>query len=393
VRGSGWLPVGVGLVSGLLLLGATWMVGPMVALPPAIGVGSVAGILAGQPGSRRWLGAASVVAAAASLTATALSAQPPSAGIGDAVPYAGSAAAGLLGLVEAAMLLVLLALVVRRLSWRLVAGVGGLLVLADLAWLLRLPAPPSVAAGLGVLLVWCAGPLVAGTAGGYPRLAEARRRRSVVDAERDQRLRLARDLHDFVAHDVTGIVVQAQAARHVGRDDPAVAVEALRRIEAAGQHALASIDQALNLLREGEHALDRPAAVSTQDLTALLEGFAVAGGPTIGTRIDEHAWQGLTPELAALGHRVLAEALTNIRRHAPTTDQVNVTVTAEGHDVAISVTNRLPPARSDRSPRGGRGIPQLAALVADAGGELSAGPSGEYWRLHLSLPALRGAEQ
>jgi signal transduction histidine kinase len=178
-------------------------------------------------------------------------------------------------------------------------------------------------------MVWFAGPVTALIAGGYPRLAEARRRRSVADARRTQRLQLAQDLHDFVAHDLTGIVVQAQAAQHVGRTDPAVALTALQRIEVAGLHALASMDEALDILREGDGHVDHRSGASAQELTALLESFTVAGGPAVDAHIDEAAWKTLPAELAALGYRVLAEALTNVRRHAPDTRYVPVGLTAE----------------------------------------------------------------
>jgi signal transduction histidine kinase len=144
------------------------------------------------------------------------------------VPYDGSAFVGLLGLVEAAGLLALLALVVRTAPVRVAWWLGVLLIVTDLAYLLRVPPPPTLAAGMATLMVWFAGPVTALIAGGYPRLAEARRRRSVDEARRTQRRQLARDLHDFVAHDLTGIVVQAQAAQRVGQADPAIALTALR---------------------------------------------------------------------------------------------------------------------------------------------------------------------
>lgn len=394
---TAWLPVGAGVASGLLLLGTTQTVGMIAAAPVAIGSGTVVAVLTGWPASKRWLPWASTWVAAASLTATgaALATNLASIATGDQIRYVGSPEAGLLGLLEAASLLVLLALLLRTASTPMMIAAGSFLVLADLAWLLRIPPAPTVAASLVTMLVWSLGPLIAGIAGGYPRLAETRRQHSVAEAQRAQRLRLARDLHDFVAHDVTGIVVQAQAAQHVGQHDPVIALEALRRIEAAGQQALASIDQALNLLRDEDQPLDRPAAAPSQEVKGLLEGFAVAGGPAIQADIDDTVWRLLEPELATLTHRVLAEALTNVRRHAPATSQVQVRITAELDQVEMTVTNPLPqPSPSTPSSvRGGRGIAQLAALVTDGGGQLSAGPRGDSWQLRLTLPALRTAER
>jgi signal transduction histidine kinase len=274
-------------------------------------------------------------------------------------------------------------------------AVGSLLVIADLAWLLRIPPAPSVAAGLVTLLVWFLGPLLAAIAGGYPRLAETRRQRSVAEAQRAQRLRLTRDLHDFVAHDVTGIVVQAQAAQHVGQHDPAIALEALRRIEIAGQQALASIDHALDLLRDDDPLVERSLADPTQEVADMVAGFGVAGGPTIEADIDDTAWRAMGPDRVNLARRVLAEALTNVRRHAPATSQVQVRLTADDHQVELTVTNPLPdgPPSARSLQRGGQGLDQLGTLVADSGGELTAGSCGDHWLLRLRLPALRTAER
>ncbi|MFE1207772.1 histidine kinase [Streptomyces albidoflavus] len=74
------------------------------------------------------------------------------------------------------------------------------------------------------------------------------------EARSAQRLQLSRDLHDFVAHDVSGIVVQAQAARFVATTDPSQAVLALERIEKAGLNALASMDQTVQMLHGPEAA-------------------------------------------------------------------------------------------------------------------------------------------
>jgi signal transduction histidine kinase len=357
------------------------------------GAGSSCSVRRGLPGQSRrflwrWLTWAAVLAATGSLAATAWAVMTRFAIVAseDAIPYADNPAAGMLGLLEAAMLLVLLAIVVRTAPPRTVIAIGLLLTGTHLAWLLRLPPPPTLAAGMATALVWLAGPVTAGIAGGYPRLADARRKRSVEDARRAQRLHLAGDLHDFVAHDLTGIVVQAQSAQHLGSSDPAVALEALRRIEAAGLHALASMDQALSILSEGDSPRDHPEGASPRDLRSLLDGFAIAGGPSIEAHIDEEAWRKMPAETTALGYRVLAEALTNVRRHAPHTSNVRVSLGVEGHQLALTVANQLSEPARERPSRGGRGLRQLASLVADGGGALTAGPDGEEWRLQLTLP-------
>ena len=378
MRGRVWLPVGVAVVSGLVLFGAAWPAGLVAAVPLAVTVAAVAGVLAGWPRARRWLPWAAGLAAVVSLAATVVTLF---------VPYEGSAYAGLLGLGEAAGLLALLALVVRTAPARLAWWQGVLLTVTDLAYLLRVPPPPTLAAGMATLMVWFAGPVTALIAGGYPRLAEARRRRSVDDARRMQRLQLARDLHDFVAHDLTGIVVQAQAAQHVGQTDPAVALTALQRIEAAGLHALASMDEALDILRDGDGHTVHRGGTTAQDVAKLVESFTVTGGPTVDAHIDEEAWNLLPPESAAMGYRVVGVALTNVRRHAPETRCVQVSLRTESDRIAMTVTNELPRSATDAQPsRGGRGLSELVELVRAGGGQLTAAPVGEAWRLRLTLP-------
>jgi len=115
----------------------------------------------------------------------------------------------------------------------------------------------------------------------------------------------------------------------VGQADPAIALTALQRIETAGLHALASMDEALDILRDGDgHTVGRGGATA-QDVVTLVESFTVAGGPTVDADIDEAAWKLLPAEPAAVGYRVLAEALTNVRRHAPETRYVKVSVRTE----------------------------------------------------------------
>ena len=123
------------------------------------------------------------------------------------------------------------------------------------------------------------------------------------------------------------------------------------------------------------------------------ERLAAAGGPAVEAHIDESGWRSMSPEMAALAHRVMVEALTNVRRHAPTSSIVRVSVTAGNDEMEMTVTNKVAQPASYAPARGGRGIGQLAAMVADGGGDLSAGPAGEEWRLRLVLPVPRRAER
>ncbi len=368
----------IGAAAGLVVGFAASPAGLIAAVPLAISVGTVCWVLTGWADTVRWLPCASLVCAAASLAATAVT---------FVVPYIGSPLAGLLGIAEVGGLLVLLAMVLRTAAARQAISLGVLLTAAALAWLLRIPPPPTTAAGLVTIMVWCAAPVTAAIAGGYPRLADARRSKSVEQARRAQRLQIAQDLHDFVAHDVTGIVVQAQAAQLVGRTDPALALAALQRIEAAGQHALDSMDRALELLRAQDDHATSGSGASAQDAAALLERFTVTGGPIVETHLDDDAWNALPRNVTAVLYRVLAEALTNVRRHAPGATWVRVDLTANSYDAVLTVTNPVSWPNDGRPPRGGSGLRHLADLVSAVGGSISARSTGGRWQTRLTVPA------
>jgi signal transduction histidine kinase len=283
-------------------------------------------------------------------------------------------AAGNLGLVECALLLVTVGVAVRWAPPRqalLAAVTGGLAVSVCV---LRFLPTHNAFEVVGACALWGLGPLVAVVVGGYPRLAEARRERSVASARRDQRLALARDLHDFVAHDVSGIVVQAQSARFVGGTDPDRLLEALARIEAAGLQALAVMDRTV-------HMLDSPAGTppGLDELPAQLARF---GRVTADIEPD----LAVPREVGATAYRVVTEALTNVRRHATGASSVHVCVRLTGESaLTVSVTDDGgTPSR--RRTGGGTGLAGLRERVRLLGGELDAGPHGGGWRVMASLP-------
>ncbi|MFC7648972.1 sensor histidine kinase [Streptosporangium lutulentum] len=142
------------------------------------------------------------------------------------------------------------------------------------------------------------------------------RRRAVTEAKRAQRLILARDLHDFVAHDVSGILVQAQAAQLAPGPLPAQVTDALRRIEAAGLRALAAMDRTVQMLHEADETRSGAGEPlpGVDGLARLVDGYS----PSV--RVDLSVEPGLerrlSQETSATVYRVVTEALTNVRRHA-----------------------------------------------------------------------------
>ncbi|GAA2615611.1 MULTISPECIES: sensor histidine kinase [Streptomyces] len=245
----------------------------------------------------------------------------------------------------------------------------------------------------GAVAFWAAPALGALAAGGYLRRQASRMRQAVRDSRRDQQLELARDLHDFVAHDVSAIVVQAQAARFVADKDPEQAVRALERIEAAGLGALASMDRTVHALREAAGARSAPIP-GTSELPGLVERFE--GGVL---EADWAAVRELSREADTTAYRVAVEALTNVRRHAPGAALVRVGLRRVAEGIELSVANSAPPRGGAGGRlglglrrRGGTGLAGLRGRVEAAGGTLGAGASADGgWRVCAVFPAREDA--
>ncbi|MCX4714659.1 histidine kinase [Streptomyces virginiae] len=287
------------------------------------------------------------------------------------------------------LLLPLLALVARWSPVRAGVGAAALGVAAVALW--PVPLMWGAASWLevcGAAAFWALPALGALAAGGHLRRQASRMRQAVRDGRRDQQLELARDLHDFVAHDVSAIVVQAQAARFVADKDPEQAVRALERIEAAGLGALASMDRTVHALREAAGA--RSASVpGTSELPGLVERFE--GGVLDA---DPAAARALSREADTTAYRVAVEALTNVRRHAPGAAVVRVRLHRAAEGIELSVANSAP-ARGAGGllglglrRRSGTGLAGLRGRVEAAGGTLRAGASADGgWRVCAVFPA------
>ncbi|WP_157963628.1 sensor histidine kinase [Actinocorallia populi] len=236
--------------------------------------------------------------------------------------------------------------------------------------------------------------------GAYLRGLDQRRVRAVAEARRAQRLALARDLHDFVAHEVTGIVLEAQAAQL--RDlDAAEARAVQRRIEEAGLRALDSMDQTLEALRDPD---EQPPAgppptrlYGLGDLPDLVGRFSAPGLPHAGLDLDPEAVGRLPREADGTAYRVVLEALTNVRRHARRANRVEVSVRGTASGVEIRVHDDGPRGRFGtaltRARRsGGTGLAELEARVRGQGGTLTAAPDGSGgWSVVCTMPAARAA--
>lgn len=236
-----------------------------------------------------------------------------------------------------------------------------------------------------------AGWSMAAAIGGYLRLQQERRLTAVHAVRRAERLELARELHDLVAHHITGIVVQAQAARTVAELKPEAVVPALDAIAGAGGDALTSMRRLVTVLRAEDRA-DRTPGTTLADLRHLVERFS-ANGPRvafeIGQGIDDAA---LPPEVMTTLHRVLQEALTNIRKHATATAWVEAGLRLLDGVAVLRVRNYSASDGRGADPRvsrlgGGFGLVGMTERVEALGGRLYAGPSPEgAWEVVAEFP-------
>ncbi len=250
-------------------------------------------------------------------------------------------------------------------------AVAGLAVVAGAVLTGRLP---------GVVLLngvaWLAG---CGTGLGL-RLRDAARLAVVERVRRAERLELARELHDVVAHHISGIVLQTQAARIARRTRPETLDESLAGVEAAGSEALAAMRRVVGLLRDAD---DAAPAAGPEELGRLVERFA-GHGPPVRLRLPDGArdWR---PEVTSTVHRVVQESLTNVARHAPHAHSVTVDVAEDARSVVVSVTDDAAPGHQAR--RGGYGLVGLRERVEALDGTLTAGPRpGGGWSVLATLP-------
>jgi signal transduction histidine kinase len=214
---------------------------------------------------------------------------------------------------------------------------------------------------------------------------------AVTSAQQGERMALARELHDVVAHHVTGIVVQAQAALLVAERNPDVALPALAKIEKSGTLALTAMRTLVGSLREGTAAWTAGDSdvteQATTDLAADLHGVVENyGGPPVELDLD------LPPELPhEMGRSVLRlvqESLTNVGKHAPNATAVHVRVATVGDTLHIRVSDdgtKRPVNPAGGS--GGYGLVGMRERVELLGGRFEAGPSGYIgWNVEAWLP-------
>lgn len=207
--------------------------------------------------------------------------------------------------------------------------------------------------------------------------AELATQRAVVE----ERLRIARDIHDVVAHSMSLIAVQAGVGAHLLRRDPPAAERALDVIADTSRDALTQLRSVVGLLRSGE--ADPPSPPGLVALDALVDGVREAGLTVDVQRVGAGRPLPATVDVAA--YRVVQEALTNAVRHAPDVP-VTVRVTYTPSGVVLEVTAHGTTGAAGR-PDPGYGLVEIRERARAVGGSLHAGtvPGGGF-RVSAELP-------
>ncbi|MFE5807972.1 sensor histidine kinase [Streptomyces sp. NPDC056491] len=279
----------------------------------------------------------------------------------------------------------------------LLNSIGAALILAYA--LFRWGSGREAAIGLGVILLWLAITYVADpmslweTVEGYAFFlfaaalgATIRYRAKIRIGDIDQakareREQLARELHDTVAHHVSGIAIQAQAGRAIAASHPERAIEALAIIEDAATRTLTELRAIVGVLRVAQDTEFAP-----QPGVAEVEQLATDGRTRPRVEVTLFGeFDDLSPAVGAAVYRIAQESITNARRHARHATQVAVAVTGDADQVRLTIDD-------DGSAAGGRapagyglvGMRERASLL---GGSFHAGPAAERgWRVEAVLP-------
>ncbi|MEV2253535.1 sensor histidine kinase [Streptomyces sp. NPDC050147] len=222
--------------------------------------------------------------------------------------------------------------------------------------------------------------------------AEADREREARRKVDQERVRIARELHDVVAHTVSAMTVQAGLALDALDSRPEVARTAMRQVRTSGKEAVRELRTTVGVLREGRRTASADPAPRLAQLDELVEG--VRG---TGLRVSLHADTGgrELPQLVELAaYRIVQEALTNVIKHAEAR-HVAVSVAVADDRLAVEITDdgrSTAEAEREREGEGeGYGLIGMRERATTMGGDLDAGPvRGGGWRVRALLPVAGG---
>ncbi len=212
------------------------------------------------------------------------------------------------------------------------------------------------------------------------RLGETAKRDVVIEQERN---RVARDVHDVVAHSLAVVIAQADGARYAAEKDPTTVGPALDAIAETARGALGEVRTLLHELRHTQGSAPVP---GSSDVDALLDGFRALG---LTVDVAHYGYQrALGPATDLAVYRVVQESLTNALRHGDVAQPVTVDFDWGDHALAVVVTNALLGDGVPQVDGPGHGIPGMRERAALAGGDFTVGIGTRgMFRVRASLPA------
>lgn len=218
------------------------------------------------------------------------------------------------------------------------------------------------------------------------RLLERERASETRLAADAERMRIAREMHDVIAHSLSVVIAQADGGRYAAKADPAMAIEALETIAHTGREALAQTRSLLGFLRsDDEDTRDAAPLPGLADLDSLIADVRSAGLPVSVTGVSALS-EDLLPDGAALAvYRIVQEALTNVLKHAGSGARAQVSAQIEGRELVariaddgvgapahVTAQGGVDPAPSDSVSTRGHGIVGMQERAALYGGSLRA---------------------
>jgi signal transduction histidine kinase len=212
-------------------------------------------------------------------------------------------------------------------------------------------------------------------------------------AQAAERARIAREMHDVVAHSISVMVALGGGASMAVDWAPDRARLALDELVATGRTALGDMRRVLGVLHEGEAPGDADGGEPSvaplpgiRELGPLVDRFRLAGLPVRASGLDDARLAEADATLQLAVHRIVQEALTNVLRHAPTTAGVEVAVRRIPGRVEVAVTDQGAGIAAEPTLGSGRGVLGMRERAAAFGGTVEAGPHGRGWRVRAELP-------
>ncbi len=221
---------------------------------------------------------------------------------------------------------------------------------------------------------------------GQARLTAERQR---IDAQRtvvveQERNRIARDMHDVVAHSLAVVIAQADGARYARAEDPDAVDAALTTISTTAREALGDVRILLGQLRHSQDEAPQPVLA---DLDRLFGQFGASGLPVSFEESGEPLALATGAQLAV--YRIVQEALTNALRHGDRSGGARVSFRWADDGLELEVVSVLRDEPPGPAPAAGHGLVGMVERAALAGGTLTAGPGGGGFRVAATIPAAR----